>query len=58
MCVGMSMYVYVHTNAILQAGQKTASDPLELKLQMVVSHPVWMLVMELRSSVRTASAHD
>jgi hypothetical protein len=52
------MYVYVHTNAILQAGQKTASDPLELKLQMVVSHPVWMLVMELRSSVRTASAHD
>lgn len=33
-------------------GQQKASDPLELELQAVVSHPVCMLATELRSSAR------
>jgi hypothetical protein len=31
-------------------------DPLELKLQMVVSHLIWVLGMELLASMRTARA--
>ena len=32
--------------------QKRTSDPRELELQAVVSHSVWMLGTELRSSAR------
>lgn len=34
--------------------QKSVSDILELKLQVVVSHPTWVLGSELRSFRRPA----
>jgi hypothetical protein len=34
--------------------QKRASDPLDVELQVVVSHPVWMLGSELRSPAQAA----
>ena len=37
------------------SGQKRAPDPLELELQVVVSH-LMLLRIKLRSSVRAASA--
>lgn len=37
-------------------GQKRVSDPLELELQEVVSHLIWMLGIELRSYGRAVSA--
>jgi hypothetical protein len=33
-------------------GQKMVSDPLDLELLVVLSHPVWMLGTELRFSER------
>ena len=33
-------------------GRKRASDPLELELQVIVSYPMRMLRIELRSSAR------
>lgn len=38
--------------------QKMVLDPLELELQVVVSHPESVLGTELRSSGRTASSRD
>lgn len=37
-------------------GQKRSLDPLELELQMVVSHLMWVLQTEPRSSAEAASA--
>lgn len=41
-CVYICMYVSMYACTLVQAfgGQKKMSDPLELKLQMVVSHQV------------------
>lgn len=41
-CVYICMYVSMYACTLVQAfgGQKRMSDPLELKLQMVVSHQV------------------
>ena len=50
MCVGMCM------NVGTQGVQKRALDSLELELQEVVSYLTWVLVMELRSSVRAVCA--
>jgi hypothetical protein len=38
--------------------QKRVLDPLELELQVVVSHPKWKLESELGSSARAVSALD
>lgn len=51
------MYVHIHSD--VQGGQKRLSDPLELDLQAVVRHPMWVLVTlatKPRLSARAASA--
>lgn len=35
--------------------QKSAVDPMELELQVVMNHPKWVLEAKLRYSTRTAS---
>lgn len=44
------MYAY----RVTLGGQKRPSDPLELELQVAVSHLVWVLGTKLGSSVRAA----
>lgn len=39
-------------------GQKRSSDLLELELQSVVGHLMWVRETELKSSARTMSAHN
>ena len=39
----VSVCEYAHVDAGTQGGKKKASDPLELKLQAVVSHLMWVL---------------
>ena len=38
--------------------QKKISEPLELELQVVVSHPVWVLGTKLGSSARATNAFN
>lgn len=42
---------YVHMNAVAHGGQRV-SDPLELGLQVAVSHPMWALGTKLTASAR------
>jgi hypothetical protein len=51
-CACVCARVCVHADA--SEGQKTLSDPQELELQVVVSHPTWVLGTKLRFSSRTA----
>lgn len=44
------MNLYVHMCMSVLICQKKVADPLELKLQVVVSHPEWGLESELGSS--------
>lgn len=46
MCVRVCVCVRVH------GSQKIVLDPMNLKLQVVVSHPIWVLRTELRYLVR------
>lgn len=50
----LSMCMCAHACApardIVSVGQKTVSEPMELKVQMVVNFPVCVLGTELRSS--------
>lgn len=49
------LHVCIWTTCVMcYEGQKRVPDLLELELQTVVSHPVWVLGTELRSSVRAA----
>jgi len=52
-------YLYMSTMCVLDTcgSQKRVSDPLELELQMVVSH-MWVPGTELRSSARAVSTSD
>lgn len=45
-----------HEPLSTSGGQKRASDPLELELEKVVSHLIWVLATEPGSSVRGVSA--
>ena len=45
-----------HMSADTCRGQKRASEPLELELQMVVSFLMWVLGTELKSSGQAGSA--
>ena len=49
--------MYAHVLCICSAHgvQKRASQPLEMELEMVMSHPIWALGTEPRSSARSAS---
>lgn len=38
-----------------RGGQEEASDPLELDLHVILSHPPWVLGTELDASARAAS---
>lgn len=49
-CVSLCM----HMSTGASRGQKRASDPLEIKLHVVVSCPTWVLGEKLRSSGRSA----
>jgi hypothetical protein len=42
----MSPCDYVHLCLVAHSGQKRVSDPLKLKLQVVGSHPKWILGTE------------
>lgn len=57
MCMNICLYVYMLTTCEPNAGwgQKYVSDLLELKLQVVGSHSVYMLRIEPGSSARAAS---
>ena len=46
--------IYVYAYRVTLGGQKRPSDPLELELQVAVSHLVWVLGTKLGSSVRAA----
>lgn len=39
----MSVWASLHVSTVAHGGQKRASDPMELKLHVVVSHQVWAL---------------
>jgi hypothetical protein len=39
-CVPVSVCIPCHTCVDAYGGQKRAADPLELKLEVIVSHPV------------------
>lgn len=41
MCVSVCVFVRVHADAL--GGQKRALDPLELELQLTVSHPAMVV---------------
>lgn len=45
----------MYVSAGILRGQKMALDLLELELKAVVSHLIWVLGIEPRSSVRAAS---
>lgn len=53
-CVHACQYVY-HVHLGAHEGQKRAWESLELELQEVVNHPVWILGIESQSSARVAS---
>lgn len=55
MYVPVCLHVY-DMCAHAQRGQKEASDPTELELQAVESHPAWGLGTEFRPSSSVASA--
>ena len=40
------LWMVCHVYAGTYTGQKKASDPLELELQVVMSHPTWVLGTE------------
>lgn len=42
MCICVSVCRYVHLSAFVHRAQERVPDPLELKLQVIVSHPTWM----------------
>lgn len=46
--------VYMHVSDSVVRGQKRVLDSLELVLQVVVSHLMWVLGIKLRSSARAA----
>lgn len=48
----MSVFGYVHLSTDAQEGQKTASDPLELKFQAAVSHLMLAIGVEFSPSAR------
>lgn len=50
------MCMHVHMCVVAYGIQKTVLDILELELQEIVSHPIWVLGTELRSSERVAYA--
>lgn len=54
----LCLHVWNTTMVLCDArgGQKMASDPLELALQMVVSHHVWVLGIKSGPSARAATA--
>lgn len=52
MCVHTHVYVCV-CECSAQGGQKRALNPLQQELQIIVSHPVWVLERELRFSGRS-----
>jgi hypothetical protein len=52
-CICASVWLCV-CECSAHGGQKRASDPPELELQVVVSRPLWVLGIELRSSARAA----
>lgn len=56
MCVSVCEFVHMGVDA--QGGQKGALDPLELKIQAVVSLLTWVLgnTLELGSSPRSVNA--
>jgi hypothetical protein len=46
-CVHACVLGYMHTSADAPGGQQRASDSLGLSLQMVMSHPKWLLGAKL-----------
>jgi hypothetical protein len=52
------MCEYVHLCVATSEVQKRSSDPLEIELQVVVSHLTWVLGTELRSSGRTVCSFN
>lgn len=40
----------MYMSAVPHSGQKRATDPLEVELQVVVNRSIWMLETKLRSS--------
>ena len=48
--------VYAQQMCTALGGQKRVLDILELQLQVVVSHLMWVLETKLRSSTRTINA--
>ena len=55
-CVCMCACVHVYIGADTHRALKRAPDSLELELQVVVSHLMWVLGMESRSSARATHA--
>lgn len=43
----MSVWVTLHGSTVAQGDQKRPSDPMELKLNVVVSHQIWVLGTDL-----------
>ena len=56
MDVCVCMLVYVTCVQVPTEAREEELDPLDLKLQVVVSHPMWVLGTELGSSGRAASS--
>lgn len=52
----MSVCGYVHVRAGAPEGWKEVSDTLEMKLQVIVSHLIWVLEIKRVSSVRAGDA--
>jgi hypothetical protein len=52
------IHLYVQVTHVQVGDQKRAPDSLELELQEVASHPVWVLTTKLKSSGEAASALD
>lgn len=50
------MSVFVHATTGASGGQKRVLDPLELKLQGVVSHLMWVLGTKLKFSASSVCA--
>lgn len=54
-CVYLSVCMkYVNLNSTLQSPERSL-DPLEMELQVLVSHPTWVLGRQLGSSGKEAS---
>ena len=53
------IFVCAHMYAVpIEASQKRVSDPLELEVQITVSHHVGVLETDLWSSARAGNAHN